>query len=137
MWLNNIDCEIFENYMIYVCVDLWVNFYDLELMLNCILKYLICVGDIGMFVMEFFNYDFKVYVKKEIREFLNEIFKNIFKYISYNFIFLIGIFCFFKGLIGFFIGGDSNLLYLYMFFLIVIIGLVIIFLFIWMNFKMV
>lgn len=133
--LNNTDREIFENYMTYVRADLRVNPHDSELMLNRTLKHLIRAGDTGMLAMEFFNHDPKAHAKKEIRELPNETFKNIFKYISHNIILLIGIFCFLKGLIGFFIGGDSNLLYLYTFPLTVIIGLVIIFLFIWMNFK--
>ena len=71
---------------------------------------------------------------KRDKELPNETFKNIFKYISHNFILLIGIFVS-QRIDWLFIGGDSNLLYLYTFPLTVIIGLVIIFLFIWMNFK--
>lgn len=74
-------------------------------MLNRTLKHLIRAGDTGMLAMEFFNHDPKAHAKKEIRELPNETFKNIFKYISHNFILLIGIFCFLKGLIGFFIGA--------------------------------
>ena len=133
--LNNTDREIFENYMTYVRADLRVNPHDSELMLNRTLKHLIRAGDTGMLAMEFFNHDPKAHAKKEIRELPNETFKNIFKYISHNFILLIGIFCFCKGFIGFFIGGNNNRIYLYTFPIIVIIGLFIIFLFIWMIFK--
>ena len=95
--LNNTDREIFENYMTYVRADLRVNPHDSELMLNRTLKHLIRAGDTGMLAMEFFNHDPKAHAKKEIRELPNETFKNIFKYISHNFILLIGIFCFLKG----------------------------------------
>ena len=50
-------------------------------------------------------------------------------------LFLIGIFCFFKGFIGFFIGGDNNEVYLYTFPISVIAGLFIIFMFILVIFK--
>ncbi|MCC3716375.1 hypothetical protein LLE78_09270, partial [Staphylococcus haemolyticus] len=52
-----------------------------------------------------------------------------------EFFFLIGFFCFFKGFIGFFIGGDNNEVYLYTFPISVIAGLFIIFMFILVIFK--
>lgn len=133
--LNNTDREIFENYMTYIRSDLSVNPHDSEVMLNRILKHLISAEDKGMLAMEFFNHNPKMHAKKQLKELPNETVKNIFKYIYQHFVLLIGIFCFLKGFIGFFIGGDSNYLYLYTFPITVIIGLFIIFLFIWMIFK--
>lgn len=133
--LNNTDREIFENYMTYIRSDLSVNPHDSEVMLNRILKHLISAEDKGMLAMEFFNHNPKMHAKKQLNELPNETVKNIFKYIYQHFVLLIGIFCFLKGFIGFFIGGDSNYLYLYTFPITVIIGLFIIFLFIWMIFK--
>lgn len=133
--LNNTDREIFENYMTYIRADLSVNPHDSELMLNRILKHLIRAEDKGMLAMEFFDHDPKAHAKKELKSLPNETIRNIFKYIYHNFIFLIGIFCFLKGFISFFIGGDSNYLYLYTFPITVIVGLFIIFLFIWMSFR--
>ncbi len=133
--LNNTDREIFENYMTYVRAELSVNPYDSELMLNRILKQLLKAEDNGTLALEFFNHDPKAHAKQEIRALPNETINNIFNYIYQNFMFLIGIFCFCKGFIGFFIGGNNNRIYLYTFPIIVIIGLFIIFLFIWMIFK--
>lgn len=133
--LNNTDREIFENYMTYVRSELSVNPYDSELMLNRILKQLLKAEDNGTLALEFFNHDPKAHAKQEIRALPNETINNIFNYIYQNFMFLIGIFCFCKGFIGFFIGGNNNRIYLYTFPIIVIIGLFIIFLFIWMIFK--
>ena len=112
-----------------------MNPHDSEVMLNRILKHLISAEDKGMLAMEFFNHNPKMHAKKQLKELPNETVKNIFKYIYQHFVLLIGIFCFLKGFIGFFIGGDSNYLYLYTFPITVIIGLFIIFLFIWMIFK--
>lgn len=133
--LNNTDREIFENYMIYIRSDLSVNPHDSEVMLNRILKHLISAEGKGMLAMEFFNHNPKMHAKNQLKELPNETVKNIFKYIYQHFVLLIGIFCFLKGFIGFFIGGDSNYLYLYTFPITVIVGLFIIFLFIWMIFK--
>ncbi|PTU87428.1 hypothetical protein BUZ62_04525 [Staphylococcus pasteuri] len=133
--LNNTDREIFENYMIYIRSDLSVNPHDSEVMLNRILKHLISAEGKGMLAMEFFNHNPKMHAKMQLKELPNETVKNIFKYIYQHFVLLIGIFCFLKGFIGFFIGGDSNYLYLYTFPITVIVGLFIIFLFIWMIFK--
>lgn len=125
--LNNTDREIFENYMTYVRAELSVNPYDSELMLNRILKQLLKAEDNGTLALEFFNHDPKAHAKQEIRALPNETINNIFNYIYQNFMFLIGIFCFCKGFIGFFIGGNNNRIYLYTFPIIVIIGLFIIF----------
>ncbi|MCI2773705.1 DUF1129 family protein [Staphylococcus petrasii] len=133
--LNNTDREIFENYMTYVRADLRVNPHDSELMLNRILKELLAAEQEGTLALEYFNHDPEAHAKKEIKSLPNETFQNIFKYISRNFMFLIGIFCFFKGFIGFFIGGDNNDVYLYSFPLTVIVSIFIIFLFILVIFK--
>ncbi|MGZ2416302.1 putative membrane-anchored protein [Staphylococcus caledonicus] len=133
--LNNTDREIFENYITYVRADLRVNPHDSELMLSRILKRLLAAEDEGTLALEFFEHNPRAHAEKEIKSLPNETFQNIIKYICRNFIFLIGIFCFFKGFIGFFIGGNNNEVYLYTFPLIVIAGLFIIFLFILVIFK--
>ncbi|MCE5090592.1 DUF1129 family protein [Staphylococcus devriesei] len=133
--LNNTDREIFENYMTYVRADLRVNPHDSELMLSRILKRLLAAEDEGILALEFFEHNPRAHAEKEIKSLPNETFQNIIKYICRNFIFLIGIFCFFKGFIGFFIGGNNNEVYLYTFPLIVIAGLFIIFLFVLVIFK--
>ncbi|PTF16098.1 DUF1129 family protein [Staphylococcus devriesei] len=133
--LNNTDREIFENYMTYVRADLRVNPHDSELMLSRILKRLLAAEDKGILALEFFEHNPRAHAEKEIKSLPNETFQNIIKYICRNFIFLIGIFCFFKGFIGFFIGGNNNEVYLYTFPLIVIAGLFIIFLFVLVIFK--
>ena len=118
--LNNTDREIFENYMTYIRADLRVNPHDSEVMLSRILKRLLEAENEGTLALEFFEHNPKAHAKKEIFR---------------NFIFLIGIFCFFKGFIGFFIGGDNNEVYLYTFPISVIAGLFIIFMFILVIFK--
>ncbi|PTF19034.1 hypothetical protein BUY42_04940 [Staphylococcus devriesei] len=133
--LNNTDREIFENYMTYVRADLRVNPHDSELMLSRILKRLLAAEDEGILALEFFEHNPRAHAEKEIKSLPNETFQNIIKYICRNFIFLIGIFFFFKGFIGFFIGGNNNEVYLYTFPLIVIAGLFIIFLFVLVIFK--
>ncbi len=133
--LNNTDREIFENYMTYIRADLRVNPHDSEVMLSRILKRLLEAENEGTLALEFFEHNPKAHAKKEIKSLPNETFQNIFKYIFRNFIFLIGIFCFFKGFIGFFIGGDNNEVYLYTFPISVIAGLFIIFMFILVIFK--
>ncbi|WP_180554569.1 DUF1129 family protein [Staphylococcus haemolyticus] len=133
--LNNTDREIFENYMTYIRADLRVNPHDSEVMLSRILKRLLEAENEGTLALEFFEHNPKAHAKKEIKSLPNETFQNIFKYIFRNFIFLIGIFCFFKGFIGFFIGEDNNEVYLYTFPISVIAGLFIIFMFILVIFK--
>lgn len=133
--LNNTDREIFENYMTYVRSDLRVNPHDSEIMLNKILKTLLKAQNDGMSALDFFNHNPKAHAEKEIKSLPNETIKNIFRYIYQHFILLIGIFCFCKGFIGFFIGGNSNRLYIYSFPFTLLVGLFIIFLFIWVIFK--
>lgn len=135
MRLNNTDREIFENYMTYIRADLRVNPHDSELMLNRILKELLAAENDGTLALEFFDHDPKAHAKKQLKSLPNETFKNIVKSIFRNFIFLMGIFFFFKGFIGFFVPDNHNEVYLYTFPITLIIGLTIIFLFILVVFK--
>ncbi|CAM3009117.1 MULTISPECIES: DUF1129 family protein [Staphylococcus] len=131
--LNNTDREIFENYMAYVRAELRVNSHDSEKMLNRILKRLLVAEDKGTHAMDFFDHDPKAHARKEIKALPNETFINICKYIIQHFILLLGLFCFLKGFIGFFI--RTSRIYLYTFPITIVVGIVIIFLFIWMLFK--
>jgi uncharacterized membrane-anchored protein len=131
--LNNTDREIFENYMTYVRADLSVNPHDSEKMLNRILKQLLNAEERGIHAMDFFDHEPKSHAKRELKALPNETIINIFKYIVEHFILFVGIFCFLKGFIGFFIGAKN--IYLYTFPIILIIGIFIVFLFIWMIFK--
>ncbi|GEP83836.1 membrane protein [Staphylococcus piscifermentans] len=131
--LNNTDREIFENYMTYIRADLRVNPHDSEVMLNRILKHLLKAENKGMLAMDFFNHNPKAHAVRTIKELKNETVQNIFKYIWHHILFLLGIFCFFKGFIGFFIGEKP--LYLYTFPITLLAGLFIIFLFVWWTFK--
>ena len=131
--LNNTDRETFENYMTYVRADLSVNPHASEKMLNRILHQLLQAEKEGTLAMDFFNHDPKAHAKNEIKKLPNETITNIFKYIFQHILLFIGIFCFLKGFIGFFIGAKR--LYIYTFPLMLIVGFIIIFLFIWVIFK--
>lgn len=131
--LNNTDRAIFEKYMTFVRADLSVNPHDSEKMLNRILYQLFRAEKEGQLAMEFFNHNPKAHAKAELKKLPNETLINIFKYIMQHFILFIGIFCFLKGFIGFFIG--ANRLYLYTFPIMIVVGFGIIFLFIWMLFR--
>lgn len=131
--LNNTDRETFENYMTYVRADLSVNPHTSEKMLNRILHQLLQAEKEGTLVMDFFNHDPKAHAKNEIKKLPNETITNIFKYIFQHILLFIGIFCFLKGFIGFFIGAKR--LYIYTFPLMLIVGFIIILLFIWVIFK--
>ena len=131
--LNNTDRETFENYMTYVRADLSVNPLASEKMLNRILHQLLQAEKEGTLAMDFFNHDPKAHAKNEIKKLPNETITNIFKYIFQHILLFIGIFCFLKGFIGFFIGAKR--LYIYTFPLMLIVGFIIIFLFIWVIFK--
>ena len=89
-----------------------MNPHDSELMLNRILKHLIRAEDKGMLAMEFFDHDPKAHAKKKLKALPNETIKNIFKYIYHNFIFLIGMFCFLKGFIGFLLEIVTTCIYI-------------------------
>lgn len=131
--LNNTDRETFENYMTYVRADLSVNPLASEKMLNRILHQLLQAEKEGTLAMDFFNHDPKTHAKNEIKKLPNETITNIFKYIFQHILLFIGIFCFLKGFIGFFIG--TKRLYIYTLPLMLIVGFIIIFLFIWVIFK--
>ncbi|RIP15929.1 hypothetical protein BUZ14_16860, partial [Staphylococcus gallinarum] len=111
--LNNTDRETFENYMTYVRADLSVNPHASEKMLNRILHQLLQAEKEGTLAMDFFNHDPKAHAKNEIKKLPNETITNIFKYIFQHILLFIGIFCFLKGFIGFFIGAKR--LYIYTF----------------------
>ena len=74
-------------------------------MLNRILKHLLKAENKGM-AMDFFDHNPKAHAIRTIKELKNETVQNIFKYIWHHILFLLGIFCFFKGFIGFFIGEN-------------------------------
>ncbi|PNZ44814.1 DUF1129 family protein [Staphylococcus simulans] len=131
--LNNTDREIFESYMTYIRADLRVNPHDSELMLNRILKELLKSENQGMLAMDFFDHNPRAHAKETIKKLKNETVQNIFKYIWHHILFLLGIFAFFKGFIGFFIGEKP--IYYFTFPIIVLMGLFIIFLFVWWIFK--
>lgn len=131
--LNNTDREIFENYMTYIRADLRVNPHDSEIMLNRILRHLLKAENQGMLAMEFFDHNPKAHAIHTIKQLKNETVKNVFKYIWQHLLLLFGVFCFFKGFIGFFIGVKP--LYYFTFPIVLLMGLFIIFLFIWWTFK--
>ncbi|MBO1198852.1 hypothetical protein J3T65_09045 [Staphylococcus simiae] len=133
--LSNTDREIFENYMTYVRSDFRVNPYDTELMINKILKQLLSAEQHGLLALDFFNHDPKAHAKKELKALPNETFRNIFKYIFQHIILLIGIVSFLKGFLGFFMEKNGATLYLYAFPFSVLIGLIIVYLFIWISCK--
>ena len=131
--LNNTDREIFESYMTYIRADLRVNPHDSERVLNRILRQLLKSENQGMLAMNFLDHNPKAHAVKTIKELKNETLKNIFKYVWHHILFLLGIFCFFKGFIGFFIGAKP--IYYFTFPIVVLAGLFIIFLFVWWTFK--
>lgn len=131
--LNNTDREIFENYMNYVRADVRVNHHDSEKMLNRVLKQLLSAEDEGLMALDFFDHDPKAHAIKELKALPNETIRNIFKYIMNHILLILGIFAFLKGFIGFFVG--FNRIYLYTFPISLILGIILIFLFIWLIFK--
>ncbi|UXR69931.1 MULTISPECIES: hypothetical protein [unclassified Staphylococcus] len=133
--LNNTDRQIFESYMTYVRADMRVNAYDSEKVLQQILAHLLKAENKGMHAMDFFNHDPKQHANDTIKALPNHTFINICQYIYQHIIFLLGLFCFFKGFLGFFINDPR--IFIYTFPLVLISGLLVIFLFVWFCFKMV
>lgn len=133
--LNNTDRQIFESYMTYVRADMRVNAYESEKMLQHILDHLLKAEDKGTHAMDFFNHDPKSHAIHTIKTLPNHTIINIFKTILRHLILLLGVFCFLKGYLGFFI--NDTRLYLYTFPITFIIGLFVLFLFIWACYKMV
>lgn len=131
--LNNTDRVIFENYMNYIRADLRVNPHDTELLLNKILKHLLQAEDTGMHAMDFFEHDPKQHAKNKIKTMPNHTFQNIFQYFTRHCLLLIGLFCFFKGFLGFFMGEQR--LYFFSFPITIVTAMFIIGLFIWTIFK--
>lgn len=133
--LNNTDRQIFESYMTFVRADMRVNAHDSEIVLQRILTHLLNAENKGMHAMDFFNHDPKKHAIQTIKELPNHTFINIFRYIFQHIIFLLGLFCFLKGFLGFFI--NDTRIYLYTFPFTFILGIFITFLFVWACFKMV
>lgn len=133
--LNNTDRQIFESYMTYVRADMRVNAYDSEKVLQTILTHLLKAENKGMHAMDFFNHDPKHHANQTIKALPNHTFINIFHYIFQHSVFLLGLFCFLKGFLGFFI--NDTRLFIYTFPLTLLSGLFVTFLFVWSCFKMV
>ncbi|MBI5973996.1 hypothetical protein [Staphylococcus canis] len=133
--LNNTDRQIFESYMTYVRADMRVNAYDSEVVLQRILGHLLEAEDEGTHAMDFFNHDPKRHAIETIKALPNQTFKNIFRYIYQHFIFLLAVFCFLKGFLGFFI--QDTRIFVYTFPITFIVGVFATFLFIWGCFKMI
>lgn len=133
--LNNTDRQIFEGYMTYVRADMRVNAYDSEKVLQEILTHLLKAENKGMHAMDFFNHDPKHHADQTIKGLPNHTFINICHYIYQHIVFLLGLFCFLKGFLGFFI--NDTRVFIYTFPLTLLTGLFIIFLFVWACFKMV
>ncbi|QLK85463.1 hypothetical protein [Staphylococcus sp. 17KM0847] len=133
--LNNTDRQIFESYMTYVRADMRVNAYDSEKVLQRILTHLLKAENKGTHAMDFFNHDPKKHAIQTIKTLPNHTFINIFRYIYQHIIFLLGLFCFLKGFLGFFI--NDTRIFIYTFPLTFLSGLFVIFLFVWACFKMV
>ncbi|ARJ51220.1 DUF1129 family protein [Staphylococcus lutrae] len=133
--LNNTDRQIFESYMTYVRADMRVNAHDSEKVLQGILTHLLNAEDRGLHAMDFFDHDPKKHAIQTIKTLPNHTLSNIGHYILQHLIFLLGVFCFLKGFIGFFI--NDTRIYLYTFPLTFITGIFTTFLFIWACFKMI
>ncbi|EIK0275274.1 DUF1129 family protein [Staphylococcus pseudintermedius] len=133
--LNNTDRQIFESYMTYVRADMRVNAHDSEKVLQRILDHLLKAENKGLHAMEFFDHHPKKHAIQTIKEMPNHTFKNICHYILQHIVFLLGVFCFLKGFLGFFI--NDTRVFLYTFPLTFVAGIFVTFLFIWSCFKMI
>lgn len=133
--LNNTDRQIFESYMTFVRADMRINAHDSELVLQRILKHLLKAEDKGMHAMDFFNHDPKRHAIQTIKDLPNHTLINILKYMYQHVLFLLTVFFFLKGFLGFFI--QDTRIYLYTFPLTFLLGLFTTFLFVWGCFKMI
>lgn len=133
--LSNKDREIFENYMTYMRSDFRVNPHDTEIIISQTLKKLVIGEQHGSLALEFFNHDPKGYAKRQLKAMPNKTFINIFHYLFQHILLLLGIFCFLKGFLGFFMEKDGTRLYLYSFPVSLIIAFFIVHLFVWLIYK--
>ncbi|WP_243832044.1 DUF1129 family protein [Mammaliicoccus fleurettii] len=133
--LNSHDREVYENYITYVRANLSINEHDSEKMLLNILNHLLSAEKDGMHAMEFFDHDPKQHADNMIKNMPNRTFQNIFKFIGLHILMLLGVFSFIRGFTGFFTQIEYT--YLYTFLITFVTGFTMIFIFIWMIFKVV
>lgn len=133
--LNSHDREVYEDYLTYVRANLSINEHDSEKMLLDILNHLLSAEKEGMHAMDFFDHDPKQHADNMINNMPNRTFQNIFKFIGLHIIILLGIFSFIRGFTGFFTQIEYT--YLYTFLITFVTGFSMIFIFIWMIFKVV